>query len=43
VGSMAGDAALRWLRASLLSAVLVLGGLAGHVAPAASRRPRHGC
>ena len=29
---MAGDAALRWLRASLLSAVLVLGGLAGHVA-----------
>lgn len=32
VGSMAGDAALRWLRASLLSALLVLGGLAAHVA-----------
>lgn len=29
---MAGDAALRWLRASTLSLVVVLGGLAGHVA-----------
>ena len=29
---MAGDATLRWLRASVLSLVMVLGGLAGHVA-----------
>lgn len=29
---MAGDAALRWLRASLLAVLVVLGGLAGHVA-----------
>lgn len=29
---MAGEAALRWLRASALATVVVLGGLAGHVA-----------